>query len=169
MHVEPTQTVDTRVAIQHTGIVFFGGPGSRLALGLILATLFAQPSHGTARGVRDAPPSMIDPEVRRAVGEGAARVLVELRLPVRVTPEGDLARPEAVAAQRRAIATAQGSVLSRLSGTHFALLRRYESVAFLVLEIHTDALIELERMGDIVARVLVDSTRAPAARPGAAR
>lgn len=112
--------------------------------------------------------AVIDAEVRKAVQHGSARVLVEVRLPNGMTPEEALPTSEAVAAQRRAIADAQASVLSRLSGTHSPLLRQYETVPLLLLEIHDDALTTLEQMGDVVARVRLDSPTAPTA-PGLPR
>jgi hypothetical protein len=110
---------------------------------------------------------VVDADVRQAVAGGPARVLVELRLPLGMKPEGALPRPEVVAAQRGAIAQAQGDVLSRLARNHYSLLRRYETVPYLALEIDAGALTALERMGDVVARVLPDLAAAPAPRPGA--
>ena len=69
---------------------------------------------------------LVDPEIRRAIDEGSARVLVEVRL---------------------------------------LLLRRFETVPFLALDIDADALTALENMGDLVVRVVPDRTMAPAPRP----
>ncbi len=106
----------------------------------------------------------VDPEVRRAVDRGVARVMVELRLPRGFRPEGELVTPDGVGRQRDAIAAAQMTVLSRLPGGHFSLIRRYDSVPFLALEIDADALTALGAMGDVVTRVLPDQTFAPATR-----
>ncbi|HSD51260.1 MAG TPA: hypothetical protein VLG48_07605 [Candidatus Methylomirabilis sp.] len=118
------------------------------------------------------PPSpVIDEGVRAAVRQGSARVIVELRIPG-IKPEGDLASSAAVAAQRRAISDAQASVVARLAGTWFSLLRQYRSVPFLALEVGPDALNALEHMADVVSRVLEDrmvlprtGTGTPSERP----
>src|SRR5207244_4105221 len=82
--------------------------------------LTTQPLRGcflTALRVAACAPAMatqisVDPRVEEEVGRGRSRVLVELRLPGGVRPEGE---------QRQAIARAQDEVLSRLSGTDFTL------------------------------------------------
>jgi hypothetical protein len=92
---------------------------------------------------------VIDPEVRAAVAQGAARVLVELKLP----------GPDARSPREPAIAAAREAVLARLVGTRFRLVRRYTTVPLLVLEIGADALRALEGMSDVVARVRLDKAR----------
>lgn len=109
----------------------------------------------------------IDHEVLDAVHGGSARVLVEVRLPEGVKPEGELTAAAQVA-QRRAIAAAQDSVLAGLASSHFSLVRRYETVPLLLLEVQDDAVTALDRMASIVARVRLDIPNAPAA-PSAAR
>ena len=100
---------------------------------------------------------MIDPEVRAAVVQGPARVLVELRLPA---PSASVA--DAVA-RERAITTARQRVLAGLAGTRHRLVRQYTSIPLLALEIGPDALQALERMGDVVARVRAEQVHPPAA------
>ena len=95
----------------------------------------------------------VDPRVEDEVGRGRSRVLVELRLPGGVRPEGE---------QRQAIARAQDEVLSRLSGTDFRLVRRFESTPFLALEVGPSALAALRTMGDVVVRVIADAVLPPA-------
>src|SRR5437867_458019 len=92
------------------------------------------------------PRPLIDPEIPPAVQQGSARVLVELRLPAGLGPEGELPAPEAVAAKYQAIARAQADVLSRLAGTHFTTGRQYATVPYLALEIGAEALAALEGM-----------------------
>jgi hypothetical protein len=102
---------------------------------------------------------VIDPDVRAAVAQGPARVLVELRLPA---PGG--APPSGPAsAQEQAITAARQRVLARLAGTSHRLVRQYTSVPLLALEIGADALRALEGMGDLVARVRAERIRPPAA------
>jgi len=95
----------------------------------------------------------VDPRVEEEVGRGRSRVLVELRLPGGVRPEGE---------QRQAIARAQDDVLSRLRGTDFTLVRRLESTPFLALEVGPSALAALRTMGDVVVRVIADAVLPPA-------
>src|SRR5207249_4806641 len=83
------------------------------------------------------------------------RVLVELRIPDGVRPDGE---------RRRAIARAQDDVLSRLRRTDFRLVRRFESTAFLGLEIGPSALAALRAMGDVVASIVPDSVLRPSDR-----
>lgn len=108
---------------------------------------------------------MIEPEIRTAVATGGARVLVELRIPGGPRPEGALPTADAVSAQRNAIAAAQQSVLSRLTGTHFSVGRRYTSVPLLALEIGADALAALEAMGDLVVNMRADRAMPPSRTP----
>jgi hypothetical protein len=77
---------------------------------------------------------MTDREVLEAVRGGSARVLVDVRLPEGMTPEGGLPAGDRLL-QRRAIAAAQDSVLAGLVDTHFSLVRRYETLLLLVLEV----------------------------------
>ena len=104
---------------------------------------------------------MIAPEIRAAVSGGRVRVLLDLRIAGGTKPEGDLATAAAVSVQRSAIAVAEQSVVSRLSGTDFSVSRRYTSVPQLALEIGADALTALEQMGDVVVRVRVDRAVPP--------
>jgi hypothetical protein len=91
----------------------------------------------------------IDPDVHALVRQGRARVLVELRVPGQ--PNRTAPRPEAIAAVRQ-------RVLTRLADTRVSVARRYATVPLLALEIDADALAELERMGDLVIRVVPDGT-----------
>jgi len=97
----------------------------------------------------------VDPRVEAEVAQGRSRVLVELRIPDGVRPDGE---------RRRAIARAQDDVLSRLRGTDFRLVRRFESTAFLGLEIGPSALAALRAMGDVVASIVPDSVLRPSDR-----
>jgi hypothetical protein len=96
---------------------------------------------------------LIDPEVREATTRGPTPVLVELRMPPRSDPSSSLGS---------AIALAQREVLSRLPPSHFSVVRRFETVPFLALEIDAGALRALENMGDLVTRIVPDRPLAPA-------
>jgi hypothetical protein len=101
-------------------------------------------------------PPLVDPEVRRAADQGSTRVLVELRMPP---------LPDTVSSVSSAIALAQREMLSRLPASHFSVLRQFETVPFLALEIDADALRALEKLGALVTRIVPDRPLAPAARP----
>jgi len=103
----------------------------------------------------------LDPRVEAAAARGLTRVLVELRIPGGVTPEGNLPSAEGVTAQRQAIAAAQAGVLARLRGTEHRVVRRFESTPFLALEIGPSALAALRAMGNIVTRVVPDAVSPP--------
>jgi len=91
-----------------------------------------------------ATPVTVDPRVERDVARGPTRVLVEVRPP---------------------IAQTQQDVLSRLSGTDFRLVRRFETSPLLALEIGPSALAALKTMGDVIVRVIPDSVIPPAGAP----
>jgi hypothetical protein len=115
-------------------------------------------SHGIASvNANGAPTVVVDPEVRQAVGNGMARVLVELR-----------ATPESQAADARptdSIPRVARAVLSQLPSTHFSVVRQFETVPFLALEIDAEALRALENMGALVTRVVPDRLLSPGGRP----
>ena len=94
---------------------------------------------------------VIDPEVRGHVDAGRARVLVELQV-----GETDVAEQRA-----GAIAQAQDAVISRLPLSHATLVRRYQSIPLLALEIDATALRALETMPDLVAAVKLDRAMKP--------
>jgi hypothetical protein len=95
--------------------------------------------------------SVIDPDVPSLIGEGRARVLVELRI-------GDTADPGDLG---HAIMCVQDAVLARLPGRHATVLRRYASIPMLALEIDATALRALGAMTDVVVRVRPDTTARP--------
>ena len=97
----------------------------------------------------------VDPRVEAEVAQGRSRVLVELRIPGGAPPDAE---------QRQAIARAQDEVLARLRGTDFRLVRRFESTAFLALEVGPSALAALRAMGDVVASIVPDSVLRPSDR-----
>ena len=95
---------------------------------------------------------MIDPELRGALNRSPTRVLVELRMPSNF---------DTGSASGSAIAFAQREVLSRLPPSHFSVIRRFETVPFLALEIDAEALRALENMGALVMRIVPDRPLAP--------
>lgn len=114
---------------------------------------------------KGSPTVVVDPEVRRLIAKGVARVLVELRVTPDAQPAGEPPTTGAAAAAGAAITLRQRAVLSRLPSAHFSLVRQFETVPFLALEIDADALRALEDMGALVVRVVPDRPLAPAERP----
>lgn len=98
---------------------------------------------------------------QRAEREGRVRVIVELRLPSGAhLPEGR-ADPAAVNAQRRAIGDAGGRVLARLQRANHRLLRRYQTVPYVALDVDAAALDSLANAGPDVVRVMEDRILRP--------
>ena len=85
---------------------------------------------------------------QKASAEGTVRVIVQLR--VSALPEGELSSAEAVASQRRAIASAQSAVLTELAGTSYRVMRIFETIPFLALDVSPGALQALERSALVV-------------------
>ena len=79
----------------------------------------------------------------KALSEGSVRVIVQLRLSA--PAEGQLGSADAMVAQRQTIAAAQSTVLAGLAGTTFRVIRTYEAIPFLALEVSPDALRALEK------------------------
>jgi hypothetical protein len=142
--------VETGVVASDGRLPRMTGAAVRLAAAMALGVA-APGSAGVTVVNAEAP--VIEGEIDQAVKRGVAHVLVEVALPS--TPATDAGR-------RSAIAAAQERVLSRLPPGHFSLVRRYETVPMLALEIDADALRALERMGDAVTRILPDRTVPPA-------
>jgi hypothetical protein len=116
-------------------------------LGLLLVAMLGAACAPTG------PRVAVDAGVEAAVARGRSRVLVRLRL-----ADGLGTDPT----QRQAIAAAQATVLSRLAGTDFTLVRRFETVPFLALEVGPSALAALGTMGDVVLGVVPDALSPPA-------
>jgi hypothetical protein len=118
----------------------------------VMALLVTEIVSGTAlgAGMSRADP-LVDPEVRTLVRAGRARVLVMLQI---VETGGQAQRADA-------IGRAQDAVLSRLPRPHASVVRRYESIPMLALEIDATALRALETMTDVVAGVKLDRAVRP--------
>ncbi len=85
----------------------------------------------------------------QAAERGTVRVIA--RLAAAFAPEGELPGPASVAAQRAAIAAAQQRVLAGLAGSAHRLIRRYEFIPFLALEVSPAALTALASHGLVVS------------------
>jgi len=131
------QTEGFRVATRLAGII------------ASVVTVAASCAHTDARAPVGRRP-IIDPEVRAAIEQGSARVLVKLSI-----PKTDAERLPVV------IARAQDDLLQRLQGTSIRLFRRYTTVPLVALQIDSEALARLEAMSDLVTDVRMDTTVRP--------
>ena len=93
---------------------------------------------------------------------GTLRVLVQLQ--VITFPEGELRGADAVASQRAVIAVAQSTLLAELAGTSYRVIRIYDTIPFLALEVSPDALQALEGSA-LVVSVQEDRPTSPQRMP----
>ena len=141
------------------------GPASLASRCLLSAALAWCHLHGAGSVSASDFPPVVDPEVRQATDQGPTRVLVELRVPPLPVSEDTLSGFDTTSSLGSAIAFAQREVLARLPTSHFSVLRQFETVPFLALEIDADALRTLENVGALVTRIVPDRPLAQAARP----
>ena len=95
----------------------------------------------------------IPPEViNETEVQGTALVLVGLSVPWEMESKLDA---EALRAQRTAIASIQNDLLTHLQGRNYKIVRRYQEIPGIALEVGADALAELARL-PIVTNVLLD-------------
>jgi hypothetical protein len=90
--------------------------------------------------------------IAQTADDGAVPVLVGLKVPWQ--RESTLSE-EAISIQRQAVHTVQDQLLSELSGTKYKLVRRYDVIPGLALEVGADALAVLAN-SDHVTNVLAD-------------
>ena len=113
---------------------------------------------GSASTATDKVPDEI---VNQALSAGRVLVLVGLNVPW--SREGALTE-NAIVAQRRAIESAQSDLLTQLSGTEFKIVRVYDAIPGIALEVGNDALAVLGKSNS-VSNVLPDRPINPAASP----
>lgn len=99
--------------------------------------------------------------IDQAAANGSALVLVGLNVPWQM--ESRLGEAD-LRAQRYAIASIQSDLLSQLEGRKYKLLRRYQEIPGIALEVGADALAELARLA-IVTNVLLDRPTGSAIPP----
>lgn len=126
--------------------------------GCFAALLFVAGPAAMAQTVGKIPREVIE----QAAAQGTALVLVGLRVPWQM--ESGLSQ-DAVRAQREAIHEVQGNLLTELSGTQHRVVRRYEQVPGIALEVGADALAALARSATVV-NVLLDRPVVSSAREG---
>ena len=113
-----------------------------------VALLLLTASVSTAQSQEKIPPEVIN----QAAAHGTVLVLVGLKVPWEM--ESRLSE-EGVRAQHMAIASIQSDLLTQLEGRHYKVLRRYQEVPGIALEVGADALAELAR-SPIVTNVRLD-------------
>jgi len=111
---------------------------------LLLSAIFA----GRAEGQNKIPPEVIN----QTALHGTALVLVSLNVPWKMESKLD---SDALQTQRTAIASIQNDLLNKLEGRNYKLVRRYQEIPGIALEVGADALAELARL-PIVTNVLLD-------------
>jgi hypothetical protein len=97
--------------------------------------------------------------INQTAFQGTALVLVGLSVPWEMESKLD---SESLRAQRTAIASIQNDLLTQLQGRNYKIVRRYQEIPGIALEVGADALAELARL-PIVTNVLLDRP------PGAAQ
>jgi hypothetical protein len=100
--------------------------------------------------------------VTRASSEGSVLVLVGLKVAWQM--EQSLS-DDAIMTQRRAIDAVQSDLLAELSGTKYAVVRRYREIPGIALDVGSDALAVLKQSGTVI-NVLPDRPIKPAATQG---
>jgi hypothetical protein len=121
------------------------------------ALLFFAPCAAHAASPNKIPREVID----QTAAQGTAAVLVGLSVAWEM--ESTLSN-EGLRAQRVAIASAQRDLLTQLEGRRFKVLRRYQEIPGLALEVGADALAELARL-PLVTNVLLDHLAPSPAAP----
>src|SRR5262249_3345751 len=96
--------------------------------------------------------------------QGTALVLVGLKVPWQM--EANLTDDD-LHAQRVAIASIQSDLLTHLEGRNYKVVRRYQEIPGIALQVGADALAELARL-PIVTNVLLDQPPDASASDGAA-
>ncbi len=110
--------------------------------------LFASAAAALAEPAGKIPTEVID----HAAANGTVLVLVGLKVPWQM--ESNLSEDQ-VQAQRDAIASVQKDLLSELTGKTYKIMRRYDRIPGIALEVGADALAELAHSENVV-NVLLD-------------
>ena len=119
-----------------------------LKLGCCAALIFFLSGAALAQSPGKIPPEVID----QTAAHGSASVLVGLDLPWQM--ESSLSQDD-LRAQRSTIAAGQDELLDQLAGRKFTVVRRYQEIPGIALEVGAEALAELARL-PIVTNVLLD-------------
>jgi hypothetical protein len=103
---------------------------------------------------------------RKAMDRDLVRVIVQLR--VTGLPEGRIWTVEAEASARQAIAEVRCTLLRELAGSNYRVVRTYETIPFLALEVSLDALRALEGSA-LVMNIEEDRVESPQSKPDGPR
>jgi hypothetical protein len=112
----------------------------------------AEKNSGDRFVVLDCPANLGVEVIERTAAQGTALVLVGLKVPWQM--ESSLSE-DGLYAQRAAIASIQTDLLSHLEGRKYRIVRRYQEIPGIALQVGADALAELARL-PIVTNVLLD-------------
>jgi subtilisin len=123
------------------------------AVGLIVVVFSGAPGSIAAQATPRIPQDLR----ARVQRDGRARVIVELKLPAPLVPEGALGDAVAVARQRQQIAGRRARLLTRLPAGSRRAARQYDTVPYVVLDVTPAALDALERLTDDVAGITSDA------------
>ncbi|MEE8130423.1 MAG: S8 family serine peptidase, partial [Vicinamibacterales bacterium] len=120
---------------------------------------------GGSPGLSSVAEAQVAPQVTQAVRDklqaaGRARVLVELRLPSEARLEGDLTRRQ-LRRQRRNIVRCRDRVIEAHQGTNAQLVRQYDSVPYIAVDVDAAGLAALEAATGDVVRVAEDRLLKP--------
>lgn len=111
----------------------------RASLGLLLAG-----------GVNNASGGMIPGAVhQKASSGGPVRLIVQLL--ATAVPEGELKSLDAVTAQRQRISVTRSAVMDELAGTDYRVVREFEAIPFVALEVGPDAISALKASPRVLA------------------
>ncbi len=136
----------------------FASVATAVALILINEPLFTQ-----APPAAQGPPAVarVPNELRDRVGRaGRIRVIVELNIAGGHVPEGRLANAVSRLAQRQRLSAQQTRVLSGLPPAAHRVIRRFETVPYIALEVDSRALAALDSQPDVL-RVMDDAMVRP--------
>ncbi len=158
--VSPCRITGARAAKRGTPLARLSG--MRAPLARILAAAGVLLALGSPVAAQQATPSLVPQQLRdRAAREGSVRAIVELRLPSAFRPEGTLAGPANLRAQRQEIASRAARLLGTLPRGAYQVRHQYVSVPYLALDLSERALARLDSAGDAVARVMEDEIVRP--------
>lgn len=148
-HPRNSTVVDLNRTVVTNMLLPIANPLMTAALAALLLSVAAPASAQTASKV---PPEVID----QAAAHGTALVLVGLSVPWQL--ESNLS-PDEIRAQRISIAAIQRDLLFALEGRKYKVVRRYDQIPGLALEVGADALAELAS-SPIVTNVWLDRATA---------
>jgi subtilisin len=132
----------------------------RGALASVAAAAIVLGTHGITSHAQGGPIRIARDLRDRAARDGRVRVLVELNLPGHVA-EGRLPNILARLGQRQRLSALQSRVISRLSGASRRVVRRYETLPYIALDVDAGELTSLDNDSTDVVQVLDDAIVRP--------